>query len=79
MKTRGTWPLVQDWYSICSSHRDHREDCPRCNVGSWNYRLAARAGHLLYKASPALWRLWANRPAGRARLHELLKKIRGSG
>ena len=23
------------WYSICSSHRSHDRDCPRCKTGSW--------------------------------------------
>lgn len=77
MRSRGTWPLVEDWYSVCSIHREYREGCRLCVVGSWRYRLVQKADSLLYSVSPRLWRLWANRPAGRRRLESLMRRIRG--
>ena len=61
LKSRGRWLFRQEFYSICSMHFESQDDCNMCNAGSWKNVYAVKLSHILYKVSPSLWRLWANR------------------
>lgn len=61
LKTRRWGPFRQEWYSICSAHRSHDPECPRCQSGRWINIYKAAGSSILYKVSPRLWRIWANR------------------
>ncbi len=61
MRTRGWGLWRQDWYSICSQHRDYRESCLRCRTGSWHNRIATKIDSLFFRFCPYGWRKWANR------------------
>lgn len=77
MKTRGFGPFTQDFYSVCSTHREEQDGCSRCAIGTWKYRIVQKVEDQLFLMSPRLWRVWANRPAGRARVEHLVRQIRG--
>lgn len=61
MRSRGRLLWRQEWYSVCSIHRPHRDDCNMCRAGSWVNVWKQRASHLFYVISPSLWRKWANK------------------
>ena len=67
MKTKGKFLTKQYFYSICSGHSGDEEDCSRCQKGMWRYVWAIWLSGLLYKISPKLWRIWANRPNSKTR------------
>jgi len=56
MKTRGKYFKREEWYSICSAHREFHEDCPTCNTGSWQNVWITKLKALVYFVSPGLWR-----------------------
>lgn len=60
-KTKGRFLWRSTWYSICSAHREYKEDCPRCNVGGWSNDIQYRLGAIVFKKAPGVWRWWANR------------------
>jgi len=60
MTVRGKGLRKQKWFSICSTHRDHDKNCPRCQIGSWNnvWKLAIEGwfhDHIYW-----LWYFWVN-------------------
>jgi hypothetical protein len=78
LRSRGWGPWRQDWYHVCSAHQGFADGCPRCLIGEWQNVWSLHVSQAFYKASPSLWKLWANRPAGKARLAKLIAKIRGT-
>jgi hypothetical protein len=66
-KAKGFGPWRRDWYSICSRHGQHREDCRLCAVGEWRNRWITWAGNIVYILAPCVWKRWVNRPASAAR------------
>ena len=40
------------WYSICSAHQSHKEDCNMCNVGSWHNVWLSQCSNIIYRISP---------------------------
>lgn len=62
MRTRFSGPFRQEWYSICSRHQHYSASCGLCQTGQWRNVWRQAAGSWVYDRSPALWRLWANRP-----------------
>lgn len=55
-RTRGWGPWREAWVSICSWHYEDRADCDLCQTGCWINLWQHGARHLVYRASPALWR-----------------------
>lgn len=78
MRTRGWGPWRSDFYSLCSRHRDGREDCPTCNAGQWVNRIVHRIDALIYRHLPKFWLWWHNRPNSKARrtLEEFFPNLR---
>lgn len=62
MESKGWGPWRQEWYSFCSRHRRTDPKCHICSSGHWVNVWRVRLGSLVFKASPDLWRWWANRP-----------------
>jgi hypothetical protein len=60
MKTRGKGFKKEIWFSICSRHAIHDENCNMCNTGSWNNAIKYKVGSLIYDLFPSLWRWWVN-------------------
>ena len=60
MRERGKFIWKEKWYSICSAHIKHDEDCPRCQVGQWKNVLSIWYDDFLYKYSYPLWYYKAN-------------------
>ena len=50
----------QEFYSLCSMHYNSDPNCDLCNTGHWFYVHRQRAGHIIFKLCPGLWRLFAN-------------------
>lgn len=67
MRSRRVGIWRQDWYSICSVHREHKKSCRMCRAGRWHYRAAMKLDSLFYWAWPWAWRKWANRKNSRTR------------
>jgi Cys-tRNA synthase (O-phospho-L-seryl-tRNA:Cys-tRNA synthase) len=59
---RGKFLWKQEWYSICSAHRDHNSECDMCTTGRWNNVLITRISSFVYKHFPKFWRWWVNLP-----------------
>ena len=57
---RGKGLKKQRWYSICSRHMIHDNNCNICNTGSWeNVWMLAISGWF-YKHFTKLWVWWVN-------------------
>lgn len=61
MKTKGMLFWKKEWYSICSKHKNHKEDCLRCNTGYWINTWMNRVSNFIFKNFPDLWRWWVNK------------------
>jgi hypothetical protein len=61
MRTRGKGLKKEVWYSICSAHRDYKEDCSACNTGSWYKVWKVKVESIIYWISPRFWRWYVNR------------------
>lgn len=61
LKTRGRGLRRQEWYSICSAHQEYKEDCERCNCGTWSNVWRVHFSNLVYKIAPGFWIWWVNR------------------
>lgn len=57
----GVWPFGSRFYSICSKHQAHRDDCDLCQHGTWHSDIGIMFSNALYRTSPTLWMMWANR------------------
>ena len=54
-KTIGKLWWKKDWYSICSMHRIHRDDCIRCNTGEYINRWWHNISNIIFKYFPKFW------------------------
>lgn len=61
MKTKGRFLFTQDWYSLCSRHQHHDENCETCSHGQWKYRYSHKISKWVFKKCPKLWVWWMNR------------------
>lgn len=61
MKTKGTWPFILEWYSICSAHQEHDENCDMCTHGVWHNKYGMKFSKFVFKKYPKLWIWWMNR------------------
>lgn len=57
LKTRGRLLWKEGWFSICSIHSTHDENCHMCKQGVWANLTKNRISRMLYKLSPSVWRL----------------------
>jgi hypothetical protein len=78
MRTRGRGLFIEDFYSLCSAHREWNPECKRCAAGMWHNRWVHMAGSFVYAVWPWLWRKWANRKNSPSRkfLEEHFPKLR---
>ncbi len=53
--------FLHRWFSICSAHHEHNDDCTVCDTGSWVFMPTYWLEHMLWKLSPKLWMWWSNR------------------
>ena len=65
--TRRWGPFRQDWYSICSAHRNRRADCDLCQTGQWINVCGHILGGMVYKLHKPTWLWWVNRPNSKAK------------
>ena len=61
MRTRGKGIKKEIWFSICSRHAIHDENCNMCNVGHWQNAIRHKVSSLIYELFPSMWRWWVNR------------------
>ena len=61
MKTRGKGIFKEEWYSICSAHYEHNENCELCNKGMWVNVIKHKIGSFIYDHFPNIWRWYVNR------------------
>ncbi len=67
MKTKGWGPWRQDFYSICSQHTRSKDNCIRCQSGTWVNNWMHNIEGLVYKLNYKLWFWWVNRPNSKHR------------
>lgn len=67
MRTRGSGIRREDYYSLCSRHREWDETCVACSHGRWRNHWSRMGGSIVYKLFPWLWRWWVNRPNSASR------------
>jgi hypothetical protein len=60
-RIRGSYLHMEEWYSLCSRHREHQTLCIACNHGSWVNIYKHWFGSVVFHISPRLWMWWANR------------------
>jgi len=61
MRYRGKGLNKEMWFSICSMHLEHKDDCNMCNAGHWQKVWKYKLSRAFYKLSPKLWRCWINK------------------
>ena len=61
MRYKGKGLNKEIWFSICSMHFEHQEDCNMCNAGQWQKVWKYKLSSAFYKLSPKLWRWWINK------------------
>ena len=61
MITKGKFFWEKTWYSFCSMHSEHDENCNACKSGTWENNWMHSIGSLIYKKNTNLWRWWVNR------------------
>lgn len=66
LPSRGKGLWREEFYSLCSKHRDSRDDCNNCAKGQWMNVCRHKFGHAFYMACPNIWRWWVNLPGIRA-------------
>lgn len=60
--SRGRLWWREEWYSICSAHRQTDDSCSACSHGVWVNVVDAAITKFFYRHSPRLWTWWwANR------------------
>lgn len=76
---RGTGLRREEWYSICSHHREFDAACRLCQLGNWHNVIWQRIDSVFYKASPWGWQWWANRRNSTERkfLQQMFPKLKG--
>lgn len=67
LPTRGRYLMKEEFYSICSMHRESRSDCDLCQEGTWTNVWTRRVGHLVHDHCYRLWYWWVNRPDSKSR------------
>lgn len=60
MREKGKFLWKKRWYSICSAHQDYKEDCPRCNAGTWNNIVMLAISGFFHDHFYNLWFYWMN-------------------
>lgn len=59
MKTRGWGPWRENWFSFCSMHYKHDDNCHICQSGFWKNHWNWKIGCFVYFVSPTFW-IWYN-------------------
>lgn len=69
-KERKEFPFSKDkgilfwrkrWFSICSMHRIHDDNCNMCRAGHWTNVWAYHIEGFVYDWFPNFWSWWVNR------------------
>jgi hypothetical protein len=58
--TKGKGFKKKTWYSICSRHGVHDNNCDMCNTGSWQNDCKGAVSGWFYKHFTKLWVWWVN-------------------
>jgi hypothetical protein len=61
MRTRGKDIKKEIWFSICSKHVIHDENCDMCNIGRWQNAIKYKFNSIIYDLFPLLWHRLINR------------------
>lgn len=59
-KERGRFLFKEQWYSICSMHANHDDDCELCNTGTWKNIYMSVFSSFVFKHFPKFWVFWVN-------------------
>jgi hypothetical protein len=55
------WLKEKKFYSICSMHRVHKDDCELCRTGHWEYERLLQIGHFFHRYCYPLWFWYVNK------------------
>lgn len=66
LKQRRWGPFKQTWFSLCSKHLYHKDDCNLCQAGQWQYNWVRAIDHVVYVWVYPVWYWWHNRRNSRA-------------
>lgn len=58
---RGEGRNLEQWYSICSAHKEYKTGCLRCSVGHYVNVRKNKRELLFYKIFPWLYKYLVNR------------------
>ena len=58
--TRGEGIKKETWYSICSRHAVHNNNCNMCNTGSWQNNWINAISGWFHDNIYWLWYFWVN-------------------
>jgi hypothetical protein len=61
LKTKGKLFWKKEWYSICSIHRQYKEDCGMCNTGHYVNVWMNKISNFIFRNFPELWRWYVKR------------------
>ena len=57
---KGRFFWKKTWYSFCSTHVEHDNNCPRCNAGHWSNNWLNAISGFFFKYMPKFWIWWVN-------------------
>jgi hypothetical protein len=65
----------QEWYSICSAHKEVQHYCQACFIGSWHNIILLKVGHYFYENHYKLWYWWNNLEFKKAKLKKIFPNL----
>lgn len=54
--TKGWGPWKQTWFSICSMHYYHDDNCNMCTHGIWYFNIKSKISNYIFKKLPRFWK-----------------------
>ena len=60
MREKGKFFWKKRWFSICSMHWDHDENCNMCNTGTWSNVWLSKISAWFFEHFPKLWIWYVN-------------------
>lgn len=61
MKEKGDFFWKKRWFSICSIHYSHNDECNICKKGYWINVWKYNISSFIFKINPKFWICWVNK------------------
>ena len=69
MRIKGKYFWKKQWYSICSKHTSHYDNCKLCDVGKWENTWSLKISTYFHQNFYYLWSWWQNTRINKSRFN----------